>query len=166
MGDTERRLDELERKLADIDSAFQVFRDVLIKIQNENVMLRKNRDFLIKKQKQLVKFPIQKDKLTKDIQEKLVEPLKNEFKEDSKLIKKLVSLKDDEKNKYKKSGTEHLDELFLMVMDNDSVTLKEAASHFNAHEYQVEEWAKILEDHGLIELIKNNGITELRKNQN
>ena len=152
----EKRIARLENRIENIDAAFNTFRDVLIKIQNENVQLRKNRDFLLQKHKEMVKKSINKEKLYQDIKEKLVEPLQKEINEDVYLIRKLTKQEDVETDS-------RLDDLFTLVMDSGNITIKDAAVHFGVHELQIEEWAQTLEDHGLIDIVKKGTTTELRK---
>jgi sugar-specific transcriptional regulator TrmB len=152
----EKRIARLENRIENIDAAFNTFRDVLIKIQNENVQLRKNRDFLLQKHKEMVKKSINKEKLSQDIKEKLVEPLQKEINEDVYLIRKLTKQEDVETDS-------RLDDLFTLVMDSGNITIKDAAVHFGVHELQIEEWAQTLEDHGLIDIVKKGTTTELRK---
>lgn len=57
-----------------------------------------------------------------------------------------------------------IDELFELVMKYGIVPLPDAAKKFGVTEAQLEEWAKILESHGLIEIhYPAIGKTELRK---
>src|SRR3989344_810920 len=156
--DLERRLTKLEHHLAHIDAAFETFRDVLIKIQNENVELRKNRDFLLEKHKSLLKKSLSKDRLTQEIREKLVNPLRGELREDAQLIRNLTKPEEPRDNE-----PSFLDELLVLVMNKGTITVRDAAKHFSVHELRVEEWARMLEDHGLIELEKNGDQTEMRK---
>jgi len=161
VNELERRIERLESKLENIDTTFNVFRDVLIKIQNENVQLRRNRDFLLEKHKDLLKKSVNKEKLSQEIRQKLVEPVRSELQEDIQLIKKLTTAKEgiDENS----NSSSHLDELFALVMNNDKISLKNAAKYFNVHELQVQDWAQALEDHGLIDIVKNGQEIELRK---
>jgi hypothetical protein len=45
-----------------------------------------------------------------------------------------------------------LDELLQLIMNKGSVKISDAARQFNVKEGQIEEWARILEQHDLIEL--------------
>ncbi len=60
--------------------------------------------------------------------------------------------------------TTPIDELFEIVMRVGRIKLGTAAKKFGAKKQQVEEWAKILEEHGLIEIhYPPFGEPELRK---
>ncbi len=161
--DIEKRVAALEKKIDHIDAAFNVFRDVLIKIQNENVQLRKNRDFLLGKHKDLMKKSVNKDKLASEIKQKLVDPFVKEINEDAQLVRKLTSQLHEKEPSADGEAPSRLDELFVLVMNRGVVTTKEAANYFDVHELQIEEWAATLEDHGLVDIVKNNDRTELRK---
>lgn len=57
-----------------------------------------------------------------------------------------------------------LDELFELVMNEGAVKISDAARKFSVSEGQLEEWARILESHGLIEIhYPPVGRPELRK---
>ena len=57
-----------------------------------------------------------------------------------------------------------IDELFELVMRNGKIKLNTAARRLGVKKNQVEEWAKILEEHGLIDIhYPPFGEPELRK---
>ena len=57
-----------------------------------------------------------------------------------------------------------IDDLFELVMKDGRVKITDAAKKFGVFEARIEEWAKILEDHGLIEIhYSAMGKPELRK---
>ena len=154
-------MERLEKRMEHIDASFNVFRDALIKIQNENVQLSKNRDFLLEKHKEMLKKSVSKERLAQEINEKLVNPIRNEISENAELIKKLTSM-DEQGAGVTKTV---LDDLFTLVVENGKITSKDAAQRLGAHEFQVEEWARTLEDHGLIDVEKIGSITYLKKFQ-
>ena len=85
-----KRLDKLEkvvdRKFNQIESSFKLFRDIIIKLQSEKEELEKDRDFLIEKQKEVIRrIPIHASGL-----QGLVEPVKNGIKENTELIRKIA----------------------------------------------------------------------------
>ena len=57
-----------------------------------------------------------------------------------------------------------IDELLEMVKKNGRIRTKDAAKRFGVSKSEIEEWGKILEEHGLIEIhYPPVGETELRK---
>ena len=60
--------------------------------------------------------------------------------------------------------TTPIDRLFELVMKKGKIRIKDAAKNFSVNKTQIEEWAKILEDHNLIEIhYPPIGESELRK---
>lgn len=158
--DLEKKLDHVERnfnrKLKQIDESFNVIINVVNKMEKDNKELKKDRDLLINKQKEILKDTEVPNRLKKDVFDKLVDPVKGEIKDTSNLIQLIVRddiVKDDVP----------LDELFEMILRNGKIKLDVAARRLNAHPVRVEEWAKILKKRGLIEIDNSGSTIELVK---
>ncbi len=201
----EKRLEKLEKEFRkkiendkkmfeQMNTSFKLFKDVIEKMHRENEELKKDRDFLVEKHKELVrKIPTKrledevkemtkkyedvkheeifdeknkgkiikvvdgKKKSLKHIIKPIKERVKNEIKENKEIIKEIIS-------EPKKSVKTPIDELFELVLKKGKIRISEAARIFGVHELQIEEWAKILEEHGLIEIhYPAVGKPELRK---
>jgi Mn-dependent DtxR family transcriptional regulator len=62
--------------------------------------------------------------------------------------------------------TTPLDKLLDLVMKRGRIRIKDAAKSFGVSRAQIDEWAKILEEHGLVEIhYPPVGEPELRKKQ-
>ncbi|MBI2971318.1 MAG: hypothetical protein HYY37_02785 [Candidatus Aenigmarchaeota archaeon] len=154
ISDTRRRVkDDMQQ----LEASFRTFRDVMKKIYEEKKELEKDRDFLLEKHKELLrKLPLQ---VAAGVQEKLVAPVQQAIQEQADFIT-VAAKGGDEAQK----ETTPIDELFAYVAKNGKVRVNEAAKKFNVHEVRIEEWAKILEEHGLIEVhYPPFGKAELRK---
>ena len=86
----EKRIDKLEklvdRKFSQVEASFKLFRDVIVKLQTEKEALRKERDSLIEKQKDILK----KIPVSESLHERITEPVRNEIRENAKLIRKIA----------------------------------------------------------------------------
>lgn len=154
----ERKMENLEkranRNFLRLNDSLRTIADVITKMQEENKQLKKDRDFLVEKHKEIMRSVETESRLIKEMKERFVAPTKREFSEDLELIKQTV-----------KEGLIHSkkDELFDMVMKEGRVKVKEAARQFNVHQVQIETWAEDLEKAGLIEIFDGGNYTELRK---
>lgn len=151
----EKRLENMEKRVnrnfLRVNDSLQTVTDVITRMQQENKELKKDRDFLVEKHKEIMRSMETESRLIKEMKERFVAPARNELKEDIDLLKQAV-----------KEGFRHSkkDELFDMVMKDGKVRIREAARRFSVHEAQIETWAKDLEKAGLIEVHDNS---ELRK---
>jgi hypothetical protein len=168
----ENRLDKMEKRINQLDQSFIIFKDIILKMQKENIAFKKDKDYLVEKYKDLVKqLQPEKNRLAKDVHKKLVSSVKNKVEENADFFKEFAKegLQKENKEKEREEKIEKdvetpIDDLFVIVMKNGKIKLNKVAKMLNAHELQVEEWAKILEDHGLIEIYKEEGQQpELRK---
>jgi len=178
----EKRLDELEKtinkKFDQIDDSFETFKEIITKMQSEKDEMEKKskeleeeKEELIERHKELIsKIPV--PHLHQEVREKFVEPAKNKLKEDIELVKKLAKedIENFKEGQRKEGGTTKrevatpIDELFAVVVENNKIKMGEAAKKFGVHKAQIEEWAKILEEHGLIKIhYPPIGEPELRK---
>jgi hypothetical protein len=155
----EKRIEEIERnfnkKLKRIDESFNVMINVINKMEKENKELKKDRDALIQKHKEILKDVEVPNKLKKDVYDKFVNPVKSEIKDTSDLIQLIV-----------KDGIQTdvpLDQLYELVVRNGKIRLDVAARRLNAHPARVEEWSKVLKKRGLLDVIEKDGIIELVK---
>lgn len=155
----EKRIEEIERnfnkKLKRIDESFNLMINVINKMEKENRELKKDKDALIQKHKEILKGVEVPNKLKKEVYDKLVNPMKSEIRDTSDLIQLIV-----------KDGMQTdvpLDQLYELVIRNGKIRLDVAARRLNAHPARVEEWAKALKKKGLLDIVENYGITELVK---
>ena len=131
--------DELKKELNEIDKSFDTLKNAINDLEKEKEKLRKEKEaiekdnkFLLEKFKELVReLPIDKNKLEKEIKEKLVNIPEENTKE---------------------KQEPQIDKLFEMVMEKGELKVNEAAEKFNVHEIRIEEWAKVLKKRGLIEI--------------
>ncbi|MBI2076075.1 MAG: hypothetical protein HYT72_02390 [Candidatus Aenigmarchaeota archaeon] len=175
-----------KEQIRDLGDSFKVLKDVMGKVQKEKNELEADRNFLIEKHKELIRsIPVDRTRLKKDIRERLLMPLHRTVKENAELIQKaaLEDLVEDDKETGKKTEKEDfieqikdavtegngetktpIDDLFELVMKNGKIKISDAAKRFGVFEARIEEWAKILENHGLIELhYPAMGKPEMRK---
>lgn len=193
----EKRIEEMEKhvdeevnglkkrtkaQVKDIGDSLKVLQGVMSKMQDERDKMKKDRNFLLEKQKELIRqIPIDRTKLKRSIREKLLLPLHHKVKEHAELIKKAVEVEDVVNKKRTEEPKEDyikniksaivseetrtpIDQLFELVMNSGTVKMADAARKFAVSEEQLEEWAKILEEHGMIEIhYPPIGKPELRK---
>ncbi|MBI3190313.1 hypothetical protein HYZ41_01265 [archaeon] len=137
----EKRLRNLEMKMdrsfSKTNESFETFKDVLQRLQNENISLKKDRDFLIDKYKELMQ----------NMGSHVSGKLKQAVSDNTKLIKDLV-LEDldvtPEKNK--------IEDLFELVVKKKKLTAKSAAAELGVRENKVKFWALKLKDKDLIDV--------------
>jgi type IV secretory pathway VirB4 component len=160
MEELEKRLDEMERnfnkKLKQVSDSFSVMINVINKMEHENKELKKEKDALIQKHKELLKNVEVPNVLKREVYDKFVNPVKSEIKDTSDLIQLIVKdgvIKDDVP----------LDQLFELVVRNGKMQLDAAARRLNAHPARVGEWAKMLKKKGLIDIVESDGKIELVK---
>jgi len=160
----ENRLEKMEKRINQLDQSFIIFKDIILKMQKENIAFKKEKDNLVEKYKDLVKqLQPEKNRLAKDVHKKLVSSMKNKVEENADFFREFAKEGLQKEEKVENAETP-IDDLFVVVMKNGKIKLNKVAKMLNAHELQVEEWAKILEDHGLIEIYKEEGQQpELRK---
>ena len=172
-----------KEQIRDLGQSFKMLKDVMSKVEKEKNELETDRNFLIEKHKELIRnIPIDKSRLKKDIRERLLMPLHRRLKENVELVQKAATedlvqgekietdKKDfvgDVKNAVMEGESETktpIDDLFELVMKDGRVKITDAAKKFGVFEARIEEWAKILENHGLIEIhYSAMGKPELRK---
>ncbi|MEM7819459.1 MAG: hypothetical protein QXD48_01380 [Candidatus Aenigmatarchaeota archaeon] len=158
----EKRIDDLERRIyknfKQIDNSFKTMINILNKLEKENAELKKDRDILIEKHKELLKnIPVPKNRLEKEVYEKFVKPVKAKIKENMDLVQLVV------KEEILKDENIPLDQLFELVVRNGKINSDVAARKLNVHPARVEEWAKILKERGLIDINYHDNKIELRK---
>ncbi len=154
----EKNIENLEKKMnrnfMRMNDSLQTITDVITQMQQENKSLKKDRDFLIEKHKEIMRSVETESRLIKEMKQKFIEPARKELKEDVELLKTAVG-----------EGFKHgkKEELFDMVIKSGKIKLKEAARKLNVHEMQIETWAKDMENSGLIDVFESGKDTELRK---
>lgn len=182
--DTEKRV---EQNLNRMNGTIVTLKEIIIHLQRENTQLRSERDFLVERHKKMLRRVPVPD-LAKEVNERLVKPAVGKIKENAEFVQLLakegfVEIKDpeeikEEKKRYKnpaKEIKEHImeapkpnygktiDGLFDIVSKAGKIRSDEAARKLNVHEVQIDEWAKILEEHELITVKKHFGKLELAK---
>lgn len=169
INDVRKRIEKMERRIDQLDHSFAIFKDIILRMQKENITFKQDRDFLVEKYKKLVRqLQPEKTKLETDVKKILTSSVKNKIVENAEFFREFsregFDLSEGKPQNVPKEDETPIDELFVMVMKEGSVNLGKAARKLKVHELQVEEWAKILEDHGLIEIYRpENGKPELRK---
>ncbi len=163
----EKEINEVKRRAHEdvmhLDDSFKTFKEVLKKVYEEKKGLEKDRDFLVERHKELLRqIPVQKDRLERKISEK-IGVVQQKIKENAELVAAAAREDLAEEKSDDKEDTP-IDELFGLVMKSGKINVSDAAKKFNVHEARIEEWGKILEDHGLIEMhYPTIGKPELRK---
>jgi len=175
----DERLRELERKIVRLErdvnrkflmmeESFSVLRNVLAKMQRENIELKNDRDFLLERYKDLLKkIPVDTSRLVAEVKEKLVKPAKKSFDDNVILLEKIATegiITDEERienlsNRY----SAPLDELFHLVMEKKRIKIRDAAKRFKVHEARIEQWGKLLQNYDILEVVYSEAGIELRK---
>lgn len=180
----ERRM---EQGLQRMNETITTLKEIIIKLQTENTQLRSERDFLVERHKKMLRRVPVPD-LAGEISERLVKPAAGRIKENAEFVQLLAKegfveirekrappkrkpldnpakeLKEIIAGTPKQSHGKTVDRLFEMVSSAGRIRSDEAARRLNVHEVQVEEWARILEDHELITVRKTPlGKLELSK---
>ncbi len=172
--DVKELKEKTKEQIKDIGASFRMLKEVMERMQDDKSELERDRNFLIEKHKELIRYiPVDRSRLKRDIREKLLMPLRRQVKENTELIRDAAlegltreseGAKPAEKVKkgdYFESiktavvGDETktpIDEMFELVMKQNSLRVADAARKFGVTEAQIEEWAKILEGHGLVEM--------------
>ncbi len=165
-----KRLEEkTDRKLGRVDESFSLMKKVLVELRKENDELRRDRQFLLDKLKNML-MELEKQKRQIQIAQMAVENEKESLAMNEKFYQTKLKQKApeeeyeivlEEKGKSKTEGKSRhveqtvetpLDELLELIINNGSVKIIDAAKTFNVKEKQIEEWARILEEHDLIEI--------------
>jgi predicted nuclease with TOPRIM domain len=153
----DERMDKLEKKLKELENkmernfsrtseSFESFRDILLQLQKENAELKKDRDFLLEKYKEVVR------KLG------IAEPIKKAISENAGLIREIVT----EGFGAEKSGKD-IDDLFELIMNKKKITLKSAAKKLGVQEGRARYWALKLDKQNLINTKQIGNDMELMK---
>ncbi len=167
----EKRMDDSLQKM---NGTIKSLNDIILRLQRENVQLRSERDFLVERHKKMLKRVPVPD-LAGEINEKLVKPASSKIMENVDFVQSLakegfVELKEKKRQKKEKDPIEELketiidvssknygksiDNLYEIVSKTGKIRADEAARKLNVHEVQVEEWAKLLEEHELVDIKK------------
>ena len=164
--DMERRV---ESSLQKMNETIKTLNDIILRLQRENVQLRSERDFLVERHKKMLKRVPVPD-LAAEINEKLVKPAAGKIRENAEFVQLLakegfVELKDQGPKRQELKSTiidvssrshgKSIDSLFEIVSRAGKIRADDAARRLNVHEVQIEEWAKILEDHEMVTLKKS-----------
>lgn len=150
----EKRIEAMERRInrnfMRVNDSLQTVTDVITRLEKENGELKKDRDFLVEKHRELLRSVESESRLVKEMKEKIIGPAREGIRQDIELLKDVV-----------KDGIarNRRDELFDMVMKSGSIKIREAARKLNVHDLQIETWARDLEKAGLLDIRDS----ELRK---
>ena len=187
VGRLEKDIREMERKveqnLQRMNETVKSLNDIILRLQRENVQLRSEKDFLVERHKKMLKRVPVPD-LAFEINEKLVKPASGKIKENADFVQLLakegfVELKEQKQKPVKKEPIDELketiidvssrshgktiDSLFEMISKTGKVRADDAARKLGVHEVQIEEWAKILEEHEMASVKKTLGKIEISK---
>ena len=180
--DMDRRM---ENSLQKMNETIKTLNEIILRLQRENVQLRSERDFLVERHKKMLRRVPVPD-LAMEINEKFVKPTAGKIKENAEFVQLLakegfVEIKETKPSKAKgkdpvqelketiidvssRNYGKSIDSLFEIVSKAGRIRADEAARKLNVHEVQIEEWAKILEDHEMVITRKTSfGKTEIAK---
>jgi hypothetical protein len=136
----DRRLAELEKRMKQMEQSFIVFRETVEKMQHENAEIRRDKDFLMARYKDVLRR----------IEKPLI-PLRAEINDTTGLVRDIIlEGVDDEKG---------IDDLFELVMKSRKIRAKKAAATLKLSEERIRDLAEKLKKRGLIDF---DG-SELRK---
>jgi len=127
-----KKIKTLEESLAMMNKIFTE----IAEIRKENEDLRKEIQFLLNKMNTII---LEKER-------------KEEFSEMPEEISTEESLSTYAKHEGGDKIKTSLDSLLDLIMKSGSIKIPDAAKKLNMKEKQIEEWAHVLEDHGLIEI--------------
>jgi predicted nuclease with TOPRIM domain len=153
------RMEKLEKRLRDLEmkmdrgfsrtsESFETFKDFLQRLQNENAELKKDRDFLLGKYKELVQ----------GMGSHLSGKLRQAASENTKLIKDLVLEDMDIMPEKKGAG-----DLLGMIIKKKKLTAKSASKELGVRESKVKLWALRLKSRGLIDVNENERFEMTKK---
>lgn len=170
VAELKKRIDQLDRKmdlkLRQINASFLTLRDILVKMREEKKELEKEKSAIEERLSRLVAkhetlAQPAPGRLAQDVVDKLVKPVKAEMKENIELVRQIAR---EVTAPAEADEQMPMDRLYDMVMRRGKVKVSDAAKEFNVHEAQIEEWAKMLETNGLIDIhYPAFGRPELRK---
>ncbi|MCX6815725.1 MAG: hypothetical protein NT120_02650, partial [Candidatus Aenigmarchaeota archaeon] len=156
----EKKMTNLEevtnKKLQMMEGSFSAMKNMLEEMKKENENLKKDRHFLLDKIKTYI---IDEESIKKQAEKNISGGKKEETYEkgvQEHYTGKAEPIK-EEKKEEKHAEVERnmqtpLDALLDLVMKRGKLNFAEAAKNFHVKEKQIEEWARILEDHNLIEM--------------
>lgn len=144
--DIERRLGEVQsgadKRIGSIEQSLTILKDVLAELRKENEDLRKDRQFFLDKLSTMIAEK-QRQK------EEMPETYKQEEEEEIQAAAKTGTYTDHHNEKSVKTS---LDQLLELIMEKGSLKMSEASKKLRVKDKQIEEWAHVLEEHGLIEI--------------
>lgn len=150
LSDTEKRIHEDMREM---EESFSTLREIVIRLNKEKSQLVHDREFLMEKHKDFLEVskPAPKPEKNAGHVDKDIGAEENEEKENLiKSMEEIITPKTTEKKA--ESEKTPIDELLELIAQKGSVNMKYAAERFGVRESQIEEWARVLHDHGLIEI--------------
>jgi cell division septum initiation protein DivIVA len=158
----EKKIRALERKMNynfdNVEKSFDMMKNILIELQTENKDLKKDRDFLLSKYKELLRRVESSGSFA--AVSTVTTPIKNELKESATLLKDIAM-----EGFYPDSGKTNIDDLFELIMNKKKITMDKAAKELGVDEKRVRYWALKLEKQGLIKMNEALGKTILLKNR-
>lgn len=181
----EKKINEMEKRMElninKMNQTVVTLREIILRLQRDNTQLRSERDFLIERHKKMLKRVPVPD-LALEINEKLIRPTANKIRENVDFVQLIAKegfveirpekkrpkkveekdpsvsakeLKDYISDAPKPNYGKSIDSFFELVSKNGRIRSDEAARKLNVHHIQIEEWAKILEDHEMVTLKKS-----------
>ncbi len=141
----EKRVDEMEKNMSKtlmgINDAFTTITDVITKLQQENESLKKEKNIILSRQKQIAKG-IKETGIKRDIKSSIIEPVKSAVAENFEFIREVAREDFAEKPGIKK--------LLDLVENEKETSFRDAAEKMGVHELQIGHWASRLKDQKLI----------------
>ncbi len=146
----EKRVDAIEkqinRTLTSVHEAFGTITDVITKLQEENAALKKGKDVIVAKQKQIAS-QIKDIGIKRDIKMNIMEPVKNIVAENFEFVQEVAK-----EGVSEKPSMQHLLDL---VEKEGEIKVRDAAAKMKVHEVQIEHWANMLKDRMTVTEKKN-----------
>ena len=145
----EKRMDSLEKQanksLISINESLLTITEVVAKLQEENGSLKKEKNTLISRQKDVAK-QIKDLSIKKDINDSIIEPVKNAVSENFGLIQEVT--------REGLTAQPSINDLLKLVEKEGEIKIQDAASKMKLHEVQIEHWSNILKDQKIISIIE------------
>lgn len=137
----ERNVKKLEDRIGKINASINIMIDVVKKLSEERGVMAKERDSLRDANRKLLALvPHEQNKLSKDIFRKFIKP---SIESSAELVRM--------------STNKNVSLLFDEIMEKGEITVRNAARKLGVYEGQIEEWAKFLEDNGLVSIVYEKG---------
>ncbi len=142
----ENKLKQIEKeteKIRSLEQSFAIMNAVVEELRKENEALRKDRQFLLDK---INDFILEREKRK---EEGTLQTIPEEtYREEEKSPRMSAYTEQQSRSKINTS----LDSLLELIMASGSIKVSDAAKKLRVKDKQIEEWARVLEEHNLIEI--------------